>query len=151
MKAKRMKKQNKNEKKVKKSIVLLIIIIAIIALGTGILYYKPVDTSIIFQKHNVNKTNISEELKKEKEFEGMIIKDITMKREDGITYFSANIENNTDKKNEEKDIKIVFQKEDLTQISILKTHLPNIESGESVNIQLSTSANLIEAYTFKII
>lgn len=151
MKAKRMKKQNKNEKKVRKSITLLIIIIVIIALGTGILYYKPIDASIIFQNHNRNEMNLSEEFKKEKEFEGMVIKDITMKREDGITYFSANIENSTDKKFEEKDIKIIFQREDLSQMSILKTHLQNMEPGESVNIQLSTSANLMEAYTFKIV
>lgn len=145
----------KGTKKTKgKKITFAIIIILLVVIG-GTTYYicNNIDTVIsISKKQKVSVTQkSSEEFNKEKEYEGMTIKDIKMRREDGITYFTANIENNTEKKFEEKDIKIIFQKEDLTQISILKTHLQSIEVGESVNIQVSTSANLIDAYNFKII
>ena len=94
--------------------------------------------------------NISDEFKKEKEFQGMIIKDINISRENGITNLTANIENNTENKFEEREIKIIFQNEDNTQISILKTKLKTIEKGEKAELNIYTSLDLTSAYNFKI-
>lgn len=153
MKGKRIKIKEKFKNKNTKIIIIVITVTVVLVGG----YYiwannqKIIDAVTIKKIEDIKITeNMSEEFKKEKEFEGMKIKNISMERKDGITSFSASIANNTDKKFEGKEVKIVFQNEDLTQISILKTKMDSIEKGNMGKIQISTSVDLINAYNFKI-
>ncbi len=147
-------KQEKNYKKtITKIIIYIIILIISIATIIKVKNLNVISDKILDKKSTEvqsSSINISDELKKEKEFQGMIIKDINISRENGITNLTANIENNTENKFEEREIKIIFQNEDNTQISILKTKLKTIEKGEAAELNISTSLDLTPAYNFKI-
>lgn len=155
MKARRLKKKEKIKRKAKRFIVPIIIMILIILLIVGIIIYidycKTNGTSIIFQKYSSkqnNPGNVSEELLKEKEFEGMQIKEISIKKEDGIVYFSASIENNTEQSFESKEVRIKFINENNKPIANFKTKIETIAPNEAVNMQLSTSMDITKAYDF---
>lgn len=147
-------KQEKNYKKtITKIIIYIIILIISIATIIKVKNLNVISDKILDKKSTEvqsSSINISDELKKEKEFQGMIIKDINISRENGITNLTANIENNTENKFEEREIKIIFQNEDNTQISILKTKLKTIEKGETAELNISTSLDLTQAYNFRI-
>lgn len=157
MKARRLKKKEKIKRKAKRFIVPGIItaltILATIGIITYINYCKTNGTSIIFQKYSLKQNtpeNISEQLLKERDFEGMQIKDISIKKEDGIVYFSANIENNTENSFEAKNVKIKFVDENNKPIANFKTKIETIAPNEAVSMQLSTSLDLTKAYDFVI-
>lgn len=147
-------KQEKNYKKtITKIIIYIIILIISIATIIKVKNLNVISDKILDKKSTEvqsSSINISDEFKKEKEFQGMIIKDINISRENGITNLTANIENNTENKFEEREIKIIFQNEDNTQISILKTKLKTIEKGEKAELNIYTSLDLTSAYNFKI-
>lgn len=147
-------KQEKNYKKtITKIIIYIIILIISIATIIKVKNLNVISDKILDKKSTEvqsSSINISNEFKKEKEFQGMIIKDINISRENGITNLTANIENNTENKFEEREIKIIFQNEDNTQISILKTKLKTIEKGEKAELNIYTSLDLTSAYNFKI-
>lgn len=157
MKARRLKKKEKVKRKAKKIMIPLVIIIFILMI-IGIGFYiwnsnKNGISSIIFQKYSLKQNDpetTSQELLKERDFEGMQIKDISMKKEDGIVYFSANIENNTDKNFEGRDVKIKFVDGENRPIANFKTKIESIASNEAVSMQLSTSMDLTKAYNFVI-
>ncbi len=157
MKAKRMKKDEKKYSIKFYKLLIIIVILAIIGIGTYcyINKVKPtftISTEIfeVAKQNSKTEKNESDEFVKEKEFNGMKVNNISLERNGGISSFSANIENDTNKKFEGREIKITFLHEDLTQITILKTRLDNIEVGQTANIKISTSLNLMDAYTFKI-
>lgn len=157
MKARRLKKKEKVKRKAKKIIMpLIIIILILIIISMGVYMWRSNSngiSSIIFQKYSLKQNNLettSEELLKDREFEGMQIKDVTMKKEDGIVYFSANIENNTDKNFEGRDVKIKFVDGENKPIANFKTKIESIASNEAVSMQLSTSMDLTKAYNFVI-
>lgn len=157
MKARRLKKKEKIKRKAKRVVIpLMIFIVILIAIGIGgyIWYCKTTGiSSIIFQKYSLkqnNPENVSEDLLKEREFEGMQIKEISIKKEDGIVYFSANIENNTDKDFEGRDIKIKFVNGENKPIANFKTKIEPIASKEAVSMQISTSMDLTKSYNFVI-
>ena len=147
-------KQEKNYKKtITKIIIYIIILIISIATIIKVKNLNVISDKILDKKSTEvqsSSINISNEFKKEKEFQGMIIKDINISRENGITNLTANIENNTENKFEEREIKIIFQNDDNTQISILKTKLKTIEKGEKAELNIYTSLDLTSAYNFKI-
>lgn len=154
MKARRLKKKEKIKRKAKRFLVPVIIIVFIILVVVGIITYinycKTNGTSIIFQKYSLKPENISEQLLKNRDFEGMQFKDISVKKEDGIVYFSANIENNTNNSFETKDVKIKFVDENNKPIANFKTKIETIAPNEAVSMQLSTSMDLTKAYDFVI-
>ena len=157
MKARRLKKKEKVKRKAKKIIVpLIIIILILIIIVMGVYMWHSnsnVVSSIIFQKYSLKQENpeiTSEELLKDREFEGMQIKDISIKKEDGIVYFSANIENNTDKNFDGRDVKIKFVDGENKPIANFKTKIESMASKEAVSMQLSTSMDLTKAYNFVI-
>ena len=153
MKAKRLKKNENIKSKIiiRVSIIILLIILVIVGIMLYINYCKTTGTSIIFQKYSLqqkNPENISEELIKEKVFQEMKITDIEIKKEDGIIYFSANIKNETDQNFEGRNVKIKFVDENNKPIANFKTKIEEIKPNEAINMQISTSMDIMNAYNF---
>ena len=153
MKAKRLKKNENIKSKIiiRVSIIILLIILVIVGIMLYINYCKTTGTSIIFQKYSLqqkNPENISEELIKEKVFQEMKITDIEIKKEDGIIYFSANIKNETDQNFEGRNVKIKFVDENNKPIANLKNKIEEIKPNEAINMQISTSMDIMNAYNF---
>ena len=151
-------KHKENSKKLnKKKIYVVLILIALILIGVGVVYvvkYKNViNLGSLINQEKVEITTIenkSEEFKKEKEFLGLKFQNNSMRRENGVTYFTTEIKNESDKPFDGKDIKIIFQNEDLSLIAELETKIGLIEAEATINFEVSTSVDLINAYTFKV-
>lgn len=150
-----LKNKEKTNKKIKKILLSVVsgilAILAIIGIIIYINYYKANNTSILQNYSSEKDTNIemvSEELLKDKVFEEMQVKDISIKKEDGIVYFLANIENNTDKDFEGTDVKIKFINQDSVPIANFKIKIDSIKSKELGSIKLSTSMDIMDAYNF---
>ena len=153
------KEETESKKKISKKVVYIIIaILVLILVGTAIVFglshIEGINLgNILNREENVEivvEENQSEEIKKEKEFLGLKFQNISMRRENGITYFSADVVNETDTKFEGRDVKIIFQNEDLTQIANLTTKMDSVEPGATGKFEVSTSVDLISAYTFKV-
>lgn len=151
-------KHKENSKKLnKKKIYVVLILIALILIGVGVVYvvkYKNgINLGSLINQEKVEITTIenkSEEFKKEKEFLGLKFQNNSMRRENGVTYFTTEIKNESDKPFDGKDIKIIFQNEDLSLIAELETKIGLIEAEATINFEVSTSVDLINAYTFKV-
>ena len=151
-------KHKENSKKLnKKKIYVVLILIALILIGVGVVYvvkYKNgINLGSLINQEKVEITTIenkSEEFKKEKEFLGLKFQNNSMRRENGVTYFTTEIKNENDKPFDGKDIKIIFQNEDLSLIAELETKIGLIEAEATINFEVSTSVDLINAYTFKV-
>lgn len=146
------------KKRNKKKIYIVLILIVLMLIGVGIVYglkYKEGINlgNLIHKEEKIEITteeNQSEEFKKEKEFLGLKFQNNSMKRENGVTYFKTEIKNESGKPFEGKDVKLIFQNEDLSLIANLETKIDKIEAGETINFEVSTSVDLINAYTFKV-
>ena len=100
---------------------------------------------------NHEKINTSEKLKEEKDFQGLTIKDIELKTDSGITKFTANIQNNTENDFSEKTAIIVFTNQDGTEYARLTCEIPSVNKGQTNLIDVKTTADIANAYDFKII
>lgn len=152
-------KHKENSKKLNnKKIYVVLILIVLILIGVGVVYVlKHMEGielgNLIHQEEKIEittKENESEEFKKEKEFLGLKFQNNSMRRENGVTYFTTEIKNESDKQFEGKDVKLIFQNEDLSLIADIETRIDIIEAGETINFEVSTSVDLINAYTFKV-
>lgn len=99
---------------------------------------------------NQEKINISEKLKEEKSFEGLIIKDIELKTDSGITKFTAKIQNNTENDFPEKKVTIIFTNQDDTEYARLTCEIPSVNKGQTNLINVKTTADIANAYNFRI-
>lgn len=97
------------------------------------------------------KENNSEKLKQEKTFLGLKVSDIRLVAENGLTNFTAKVENIGDTDFKEKTIVIIFKNQDGTEYARLNGYLPDIKKGESNQIDASTTSDLSNAYDFTII
>ena len=162
-----MNKEQKNKKLIA-IIILVILVIAIIAIyciiktnltkndksssikesqeGSLIDLSKTENVKI----ENNEKENISKELKKEKTYEGMKIKDIQLKTNEGVTQFTANIENSSGKDFPGETIVIHFTNKDGNEYALLNGIIPSIANGESNSIIASTTEDVSNAYNFSI-
>lgn len=161
------------EKQKKRRISFILITIVIIALLVSITIYlinqekkEELETSNQEEKTQENiglidmqntenveikegmKENNSEILLKDKTFEGMKISEIRLVAENGMTNFTAKVENTSQKDFQERDIVIVFKNQDGTEYARLNGFLPDIKVGESNIIDSSTTADIANAYDF---
>ena len=152
------KEKSKSNRKLNKKIIyaliaILVVGIVIVSVIFGVNRIEGIKLGNIFEQKEVQITteeNKSEEFAKEKEFLGLKFQNISLKRENGITFFSANVTNSTETKFEEKDVKIIFQNENLEQIANLTTKIKAIEPNETIKFEATTSIDLLNSYTFVI-
>ena len=99
---------------------------------------------------NGSKINNSKDLLKEKTLLGLKFTNIRLAAENGLTNFTADVENVSGKDFTGRAITIIFKKSDGTEYSRLNGYLPNIPNGKSNKLDASTTADLSNAYDFVI-
>ena len=97
-----------------------------------------------------SKENTSAKLAEEKTYKGMKVKNIKLIAEGGITRLTATVENTTTENYEGGGITIIFIKEDGTEYARLEGVLPAIDSGKTNELDAGTTADIANAYDFRI-
>lgn len=135
----------------KKRIFIIGIILVLVALSIA--------SGLYFINYNANGENkeetskeiskeISKKLLEEKQYKEMKIENINMDIDESSSHFKCTIINITDKKYDGEYVKIVFKKEDNSEVARFEYHIESIEPGEKEEINMVTTTNLIEAYDF---
>ena len=97
-----------------------------------------------------SKLNVSEQLQKPKNLEGLEITNIQLKETNGITTLLADVENKTNQTVEEKMIAIDILNEKGEKITTVKGILNKVESQKKVQLNISVTADVSNAYDFRI-
>ena len=90
------------------------------------------------------KENTSKKLLEEKEYKGLKIKNIELKAEGGISKLTATIENKSG------EVNIVFENKDGTEYARLEAVMPAVDNQKTNEIDAGTTADIANAYDFKI-
>lgn len=97
-----------------------------------------------------SKLNVSEELKKTKTLDGLEITNIQLKETGGITTLLAEVENKTKAKIGEKMVAIDVLNKRGEKITTVKGIVDEVNPGEKVQLNISVTADVANAYDFKI-
>ena len=97
-----------------------------------------------------SKENTSVKLAEEKTYKGMKVKNIKLIAEGGITRLTATVENTTTTNYEGGGITIIFTNQDGSEYARLEGLLPAIEAGKSNELDAGTTADIANAYDFRI-
>ena len=146
-KAKRMKEEKKTFP-IGKICSVIAIIILILLIGIKI-SEAPGNQG----NNNLSETNVeknTEQIKAEKTFENLTIKNIDVKFENGNSFFKLELANESDTDFQGRNIKIVFKNEDETEFTVIKYNLGNIKSKTSFYINTGMNIDLTQASDFYI-
>lgn len=146
-KAKRMKEEQKTIP-VWKILSVIVIIIVILLLGI-----KISEAPVKQEENNFNEVDVeknTEQIKEEKTFENLTIKNIDVKYENGNSFFKLELANESDVDFHGKNIKIVFENEDGSEFTTIKYNLGIIKSKESFYINTGMNIDLTQASDFYI-
>ena len=97
-----------------------------------------------------SKENTSVKLAEEKTYKGMKVKNIKLIAEGGVTRLTATVENTTTTNYEGGGITIIFTNQDGSEYARLEGLLPAIEAGKSNELDAGTTADIANAYDFRI-
>ena len=97
-----------------------------------------------------SKENTSVKLAEEKTYKGMKVKNIKLIAEGGVTRITATVENTTTTNYEGGGITIIFTNQDGSEYARLEGLLPAIEAGKSNELDAGTTADIANAYDFRI-
>ena len=151
-----------NKKINKKSIILLIVVIVIITtIVVSIIYQNNKNNkqeeqqeieqdslSLIDMKNTENakiengvKENTSENVAKDRKLENLLITDIKLVAQDGVTSFTATVKNNSTKDFVGGIVKITFTNKDGSNYAELEASIPQITAGGINAINAGTTAD----------
>lgn len=99
---------------------------------------------------NGEKQNNSENLLKDREFDGLLIKEIQLYTKNGMTEFTAKVINDTGKDFPGKIVNLKFTNEDGSDYAQLEVYMPEIKAGGTNFINAATTADIANAYDFSI-
>lgn len=134
-KAKRMINERKKFSKLKILCIIAIIIALFFVITTKIINNSKDDT---------------DNIRKEKYFENLTVKNVDVKYENGNSIFKMELLNESDTDFQGKNIKIVFKNEDNTEYATIRYNLMDIKSREKFYINTSTNIDLTKASDFSI-
>ena len=151
----------------KKTIIILvlfavIVVAAICIIGSIMKKTSKVETEVAKQNTETNtekyvqkledgsKLNVSDELRKTKNVEGLEISNIQLKEIGGITTLLADVENKTGKATERKMVKIDILDNSGNVITDVQGVMDTIKAGEKVQLNTAVSADVANAYDFRI-
>lgn len=97
-----------------------------------------------------NKQNTSEALVQNKAFAGMTISGINLVANNGITQFTATVENTSNADYPGGIVVLVFTNQDGTEYARLEASIPDVKKGESTFIDAGTTSDIANAYDFTI-
>ena len=125
----------------KKTIIILVLFAVIVVAAICIIVQKLEDGS---------KLNVSDELRKTKNVEGLEISNIQLKEIGGITTLLADVENKTGKATERKMVKIDILDNSGNVITDVQGVMDPMKAGEKVQLNTAVSADVANAYDFRI-
>ncbi len=157
-----MKKQ---VKKINKKWIILILVVLLLILVSFIIIKtrnKKLNQNTLDNKQidmenlenakikNGEKVNISKLISSEKKYGDLVVKDTHIETNNGYCQFITNVYNGTENYSPKKEISIVFTNKEGHEIARIGYLLPDIDSGESTEINLKTETDLVNAYDFNI-
>lgn len=97
-----------------------------------------------------NKQNTSEALVQNKVYEGMTITGINLSVYNGMSSFTATVENTSEKDYEGGIVVLIFTNQDGSEYARLEASIPEVKKGESTFIDAGTTSDITNAYDFRI-
>jgi len=97
-----------------------------------------------------SKLNKSEELLKEKKLDELEISNIQLKETGGITTLLADVKNNTNHEIQERDVTIEVLDKQGNVITSLNGTIDTVGAGEKVQLNMSVTGDVANAYDFRI-
>ncbi len=170
-----MKKQNKNENKKKLNpiaVIITIIVIAVIVAGIWLIINKNKKSNsnnpalegeaieqvgLIDMSNEENakiengvKENTSRDLLKDRDIDGITIKNIKLNAEGGISNFTATVQNDSPVDFAGGVAKIKFINQDGSDYAELEVYIPELKVGTTNTIDVGTTADIANAFDFSI-
>ena len=106
---------------------------------------------LYYKEENGVKINISSKLKEEKIFDNIKVTKINYTNANGITQFTANVQNIGEEDFDGKDIIIVFLSDNSNEYAKVEAYIPSLKKGEMNMINCQVVEDKVNAYDFKII
>ena len=97
-----------------------------------------------------SKLNKSEELQKTKKVNGLEISNIQLRETGGITTLLADVKNTTNKETEDKTVKVDILDKQGNVITRLLGPIDSIPAGGTVKLNVAVTADVANAYDFRI-
>lgn len=171
-------KEEITNKEKTKSIIKYILIILFLVIIIGLIYFlivikqnsTNIETEINYNLLNVGKDNgniimqnetnaevkdgvkrnISNNIKKERKYNDIIVKDASIEASGGMSQFIATIENSLNKDVQGGLVQVIFVNQDNNEITRIETYFPNLAKGETSTLNISTDIDLTNAYDYYI-
>ena len=96
------------------------------------------------------KVNISEELSETKELEGLEISNIKLIEKENLSVLTADVKNPTNETLGEYDVNITIIDKEGNEIITIAGYIDKVEAGKTVELNTSVTADVADAYDFKI-
>lgn len=155
-----MKEKRKNNKRV---IILLIIVVFLIILVT-FLFSKNVNeqnNENVAKVNNVEesyveeieagvKINKSTKLNEAKEVNGLLVTNIQLTAESGITTLLADVTNNTGNRTEAKVVNITLLDYEGQELTTVTGIIKELNVGETTQLNISLTSDYVNAYDFRV-
>ena len=151
--------------KKKMLIVIAIIIVLVIIVVVSILMSNGVNNSNNMSNVTSNldkyekyvqtledgsKINVSNKLLETKEYEGLEISNTSLEWKNGVTVLVADVINKGSTTKEQQKIYVVLEDKDKNEIANLSGIIDKVESGKKVQINITTTKDVANAYDFRI-
>lgn len=141
--------------KIKKIVMLVVIIIIMTILFIVLVNRK---NSEVQTNENDKETyvelgirtrqNISEKVKEEREFDGLILQSADITYSNKISTFSVVVVNKKDEEYKEKNIEIIFLDENNQIINKIQTQIPTITAKGVITLNASIENDISQAYNY---
>ncbi len=131
-----------------KTLLLIIVVFAVMLVGyTAFIAFNKGKEK---PKTEVADENISQELLKEKKFQGLELKDIDVESTSSLTHLMANVTNTANEKFPAGMVDIVFLDKDQKEIGRTETYIDEVEPKGQIRIDTVIDKDYKSAYTFKV-
>lgn len=153
------RKQMKNKKNYITIIILIILIISVCIIYSILNSNRTINniknenntekkyTQIL---ENGTKINTSSKLKETKEIDGLVITNIELTENNGVTKLTADVSNKTTQVKKAQTYKISFINSKNEEIATMKTYIKDLEVNETTQINASVIFDYTNAYNFEI-
>ena len=150
--------------------IVIIVLAAVVVAGTFYITYRNKDEDDVQEqneeqneeqnviqegyvliKEDGTKENISDKLKETKTFDGLTYSNITLTKENGMTYILADVYNGTEETVGEFPVGIELLDEEGNTIRTVNGYINQIEPGGTVKLNAGTTIDAVQAYDIRIV
>lgn len=151
-----MAKKESKQAQGKRRLAILILILILVIVAVVLIVNKnkkpqnqPENPTTV-QEEGGSKTNISEELKKEKTFFGYQVSNTVLKEAEGEATFITTLKNTTENTIGNESIYIIFKSKTGEELYKMEVYVPAIEPGKTLDLNSTIAQNVIDAYDIEI-